>query len=143
MNKANASQIIKAIAESIKQDPAQFHFKVNITGMNVSASEGSTGMIVSAQGGGAGSKTIGLNVSLDNQKVQIAKKTADAALSQQMTQLYNTLNDIAEKLNTEKLNTEDKSAIENMYNSLKNTWVPGVITSIVGNILSLVIGIST
>ena len=106
--------------------------------MNVSASNGSTGMIVSAQGGGAGSKTIGLNVSLDNNKVQIAKKTADVALSQQMNQLYNTLNDIAEKLNT-----EDKSVIESMYNSLKNTWVPGVITSVLGNILSLVIGIST
>src|SRR3989344_6844019 len=127
MEKETASKIIKVIADSIKQDPAQFQFIVNISGMNVKTSGSSTGMIVSAQGGEAGSKTIGVNVSLDNQKVQIAKETADAAVSQQISQLYTTLNEIAEKLET-----EDKSIIENMYNSLKNTWVPGVISSVVG-----------
>ncbi len=137
MEKETASQLIKNIAEAIKNDPAQFHFNVNIFGMNVRASGGSTGMIVSATGGGPGSQTMGLSVSLNNHDIEIAKQTVNAALSQQMTQLYNTLNEIAEKLKS-----EDKSAVEGLYNSLKNTWVPGVVTSIIGNVLSLALGIS-
>jgi len=137
MEKETASQIIKNIAEAIKNDPAQFHFNVNISGMNVRASGGSTGMIVSATGGGPGSQTTGLHVSMNNHDIEIANQTANAALSQQMTQLYDTLNEIAEKLGT-----EEKDVIENLYNSLKNTWVPGVVTSVVGNVLSLALGIT-
>ena len=138
MEKQTAAQLIKIIAEAIKNDPAQFHFDLNISGMSISAKDNSTGMIVSATGGAPGSKTIGLNVSMNsNYNVEIVKKTANTALSQQVTQLYNTLNELAEKLEN-----GDKSGIEKLYNSLKNTWVPGVITSVVGNVLSLALGIS-
>jgi len=137
MEKEIASQLIKSIAEAIKNDPAQFHFNVNTSGMNIKASGGSTGMIISTTGGGPGSQTTGLHVSMNNHDIEIAKQTANTAWLQQMTQLYDTLNEIAEKLGI-----EEKSVIENMYNSLKNTWVPGVVTSVVGNILSSALGIT-
>ena len=138
MEKETASMLIKSIAEAIKKDPGQFHFTLKISGMNVRASGGSTGMIVSATGGGPGSQTSGLHISMDNHNIEIAKQNANAVQLQQMTQIYNTLNEIAEKLSL-----ENKGVIKNLYDSLKNTWVPGVVTSIVGNILSLVLGINT
>jgi hypothetical protein len=138
MDKDKAAMLIKAIAESIKNDPSQFQFNLNITGMHVAAQGGSTGLIVNATGGGHGSHTIGLNVGLNQTQIEIAKKTADTGISQQMTQLYGALIEIATRLNDEK----EKNTIERIYNSLKNTWVPGVITSVLGNILSLSIGIA-
>lgn len=138
MDKEKASQLIKAIAEAIKSDPGQFQFNVNVSGMNVSASNGSTGMIVSAHGGGPGSHTTGLNVSLDSNQIEIVKKTADSTLSQQMTQLYQTLIDISNQLNT----GDNARLIEKLYKSLKNTWVPGIIISVVGNLLSWTLGIA-
>lgn len=102
MEKETASQLIKNIAEAIKNDPAQFHFNVNISGMNVRASGSSTGVNVTTTGGGPGSQTTGLHISMNNHDIEIAKQTANDAVSQQVTKLYNTLNEIAEKLVAEK-----------------------------------------
>lgn len=137
MTKEQASQLIKDIAVSIKNDPTQFHFNVSITGMNVRAAGGSTGLIVSATGGGPGSNTTGLNVSLNQAQIDIARQGVSTALSEQVSALCDTLNQIAQSIEV-----ENKDRVRALYQSLLNTWVPGVITSVVGNVLSIAMGIS-
>jgi|GEM_PF-1802378 len=137
MDKEIASKLIKVIAESIKNDPAQFNFNISVIGTMATASNGGTGMSVSAIGGGVGSTTIGLQSSIGGPQIKIAKSSADAAMLEKIENLYSVLNEIAEKVKT-----ADKGTIEKLYNSLKNTWVPGVITSVLGNILSLSLGIN-
>lgn len=137
MDKEIASKLIKVMAESIKNDPAQFNFNISVIGTMATASNGGTGISVSAIGGGAGSTTIGLQSSVGGPQIKIAKSSADAAISEKVENLYGVLSEIAEKVKT-----DDKGTIEKLYNSLKNTWVPGVITSVLGNILSLSLGIT-
>jgi len=137
MDKEIASKLIKAMAEAIKNDPAQFHFNISIIGTMSTASNGGVGVSATAIGGGAGSTTIGLQSSVGSPQIKITKSSADAAISEKVENLYSILSEIAEKVKT-----DDNITIEKLYNSLKKTWVPGVITSVLGNILSLSLGIN-
>ena len=137
MDKEIASKLIKVMAEAVKNDPAQFNFNIDIIGAMGTASNGGTGISTTAVGGGPGSTTIGLQSSVGGSQIKITKSYADAAMLEKIENLYSALNEIAEKVKT-----DDKSTIEKIYNSLKNTWVPGVITSVLGKILSLSLGIT-
>lgn len=134
MQKEVASQLIKSIAEAIKNDPSQFQFTINFSGTTAIWWNGWPWIFAQAIGGWPWSNTIGFQSSLtvDNNTFDILKKSADQQISQQMTELYSKLNEIANKLNT-----EDKSTIEWLYSSLKKDWVPTVITWLVKTIITM------
>lgn len=137
MDVKEASEIIDSIAESIKIHPNQFHIEVNVTGQSIS-SYGGIGAVISATGGAPGSTTIGQSVSLNGAQIRIAQKAGITAVNQQIQSLVDTLNQISNEL---KAKQPDKSKIFKVYESLKGTWIPQLIVSVLGNILTKSIGI--
>ena len=131
MDVKEASEIINSIAESIKIHPNQFHIEVNVTGQSIS-SHGGIGAVISTTGGAPGSTTIGQSVSLDGAQIRIAQKAGITAMNQQIQSLVGVLNEISSEL---KAKQPDKSKISKIYESLKGTWVPQLIVSVLGNIL--------
>lgn len=137
MNKSEASQIINAMISSIKESPDQFKISVKVAGQSI-VSHGGIGQVVTATGGGAGSTTIGQKISVSSGDVTIANEKAFRALDEQFQALIGALEEIKTALSEE---SPDKSLITQIYQSLKNTWVPGLIISVLGNALSLSVGI--
>ncbi len=101
-------------------------------------SHGGTGLHIQATGGGPGSKTIGQQVSLNGSHIEIGRQRGLAAMEQQLQALVGVLDTIVEQL---KADTPDKSIVSRAYESLKGIWVPGVITSVLGYVLSKSIGL--
>jgi hypothetical protein len=134
MNTQEAAKIVDAIVNSLKENPTQFQLSVDVsmTGMSATAQDGGIGALGIAQGGGTG---IHASASMDNTKIQIAQRKAENAMNQEYQALIDTLSGIAQELRNE---SPDRSKVSSMYESLKGKWIPGVITSVVGNLISLV-----
>jgi hypothetical protein len=136
VERSEAAAVIRGIADSIRQNPAQFHINVTVVGQQVT-SHGGTGLSIHAVGGGPGSTTIGQTVSLQGAQVKISQQHATQALEQQFQALLTSLDTMASHLEAQ---APDKGVLSNLYHSLLNTWVPGVITSVLGTVLSKAIG---
>lgn len=139
MNEKEASEIIDSIIDSIKNNPNQFKIEINVTGQSISNVSGGIGLSVSATGGGPGSTTIGQKISMNGMQIRIAQKAGVDAMNQQMQTLIDSLSAISNELTSRK---PDIKKISKIYQSLKNTWVPSLITSMLGSILAKSIGIS-
>jgi hypothetical protein len=137
MNAQEAADIVRSISKSIRENPAEFRVNISIVGQQVT-SHGGTGQSISAVGGGSGSTTIGQRVGLSGTSVRISQDFATEAMNQELKALVDSLDAIAIELESASPN---KSKLEKIYNSLKGEWVPGVITSVIGNVLSKVIGL--
>lgn len=134
-----AVDIIKEMIQSLKNNPRQFHISINVTstGQKIT-SKGGTGLIVTATGGGPGSTTIGQKVSASGADIRILQESGVQARNAQFNALIQTLHKIAEQLQS---SSSDKNIITQLYNSLKKTWVPDIIVSIIGSILKKTIGL--
>jgi hypothetical protein len=132
MDTKEGIEIIKGIIQSIQDNPSQFHIDVKVIGQQIS-SYGGTGLIITATGGGPGSTTIGQNVSVNGSQIKIAQQRGNQAIQQQFEALIRVLQEISQQLES---SSPDKSKIQCLYQSIKNTWVPGIITSVVGSVLS-------
>lgn len=130
-----AAQLIEAIAKSIEQNPGQFHFTVNVTGTRATSIGGGTGLSVQVTGGGPGSQTTGFQSSISGANIEMAQKAADATISKQMSALVETLNSLVSELRQP---TPNKTRISSTLDSLKETWVPNVITSLIAGIITRV-----
>lgn len=137
MKCSEAAEIIRSMGTALIADPSQFHISITVVGQQVT-SYGGTGLHVTAVGGGPGSTTVGQSVSLGGAEVTIAQKRGAQAIDQQFQALIGALNAIASELEAPSPNRE---AIERVYKSLLHTWVPGVITSVVGTLLVKAVGL--
>jgi hypothetical protein len=131
MTSKEAAEVIRSVGAALIADPSQFHISVNVVGQQVTSS-GGTGLQVTAVGGGPGSTTVGQVVSQDGAQVAIKQQRGARAMDQQLQALINSLNNIASELES---SAPNRGTIERIYQSLLNTWVPGVITSVIGNLL--------
>ncbi len=131
----HAAKIIDAMVDSLKENPTQFQFNVNVsaTGLRATAQGGGIGAMGIAQGGGTG---IHASVSMNDSQIQIAQKRGEASIQEEYQALLRTLAAIAEELRAE---SPDRSKLKQMYEALKGKWIPGVITSVVGNLITLVV----
>ena len=132
-----AITIIESVTQSLKDNPSQFHITVNVTGQKIT-SHGGTGLSITATGGGMGSTTIGQMVSVDGSQIEISQNRGKQAMNEQFNALFITLTQIIDQLKAE---SPDRGIISRLYESLKNTWVPGVIASVVGSVLTSAIGL--
>jgi len=137
MDRTHAAQLVEAIRDSIIAEPNQFHIADNITGQKI-VSHGGTGLQITTTGGVAGSTTIGQKVSVDGAQIEITRQKGTAAIQQQMQALANALDELAEQLKSQE---PDKTIITRIYESLKQSWVPGVITSVVSCAVAKWIGL--
>jgi len=132
-----AITILESLAQSLIDNPSQFHITVNVTGQKIT-SHGGTGLSITATGGGISSTTIGQVVSSDGSQIEISQKRGQQAMNDQFNALLQTLTQIIDQL---KEPSPDKGVISRLFESLKNTWVPGVIISVVGSVLTSAIGL--
>lgn len=132
-----AVDIIEELIQSLKNNPSQFHISVNVIGQKIT-SHGGTGLSITATGGGPGSTTIGQKVSVGGADVRILQESGVQAMNAQFNALLQTLHKIAEQLQS---SSPDRGAISGLYNSLKNTWIPEIIATIVGSVLKRTIGL--
>jgi hypothetical protein len=137
MNAREGAEIVRAISDSLRANPAQFQMNITVTGQRVT-SHGGTGVRITAVGGGPGSTTIGQKVSLDGASIEISQARASEAMTQQLEALVDILDKIARELESP---SPDKPMLERTYRSLVGTWVPGVITSVIGNVLTKAVGL--
>ena len=136
MNTAEAADLVDEIRSSIRGNPSQFHIQINVTGQSV-VSHGGTALRVSATGGAAGSTTIGQQVLVGGSPVVIAQQRGQQAMDAQMQALQEVLSALSAQL---RASQPDKSVVKDLYEQLKDTWVPGVITSVVGSVVAKTIG---
>lgn len=137
MDAQEAAEVIRGVAISLREDPAQFHITVNVTGQKVT-SYGGTGLSITAVGGGPGSSTIGQSVTIGENEVEVAKTKGAVAMEEQVAALLRSLEAIASQLEAE---SPDVGFIRGAYRALLNTWVPGVITSVVGTVVAKAVGL--
>ncbi len=137
MNATEAAEIVEAIASSMRNNPAQFHLSISVIGQQVT-SYGGTGLSVSASGGGPGSSTIGQVVSTSGGQIQISQQRGIQAFEQQLNDLIASVNEIAQQLRQP---TPDRSTIKRILDSFANTWVPGVVTSVIGSVVTKSLGL--
>jgi hypothetical protein len=97
MTTDEAASLIRALADSIQSDPAQFHFSLTVVGTQASASApGATGLSVTTTGGGPGAHTVGFQSSATSGHVEIAQAAANEVVSAELTALVATLRDLAD-----------------------------------------------
>ena len=129
-----AADLIDMIAKSIQDKPSQFHFEIKITGTKATAIGGGVGLSVQAHGGGPGSTTIGYQSTLSGASIEIAQKTANEAIRQEMSALVQILGNLAVELRSA---SPDKKRISTVLDSLKQSWIPNLIASVVANIITM------
>ncbi|WP_125598667.1 hypothetical protein [Aeromonas salmonicida] len=137
MQKLDAIKIVQSLISSICESPDQFRINVSVTGQSI-VSHGGIGLVINAAGGAAGSKTIGQKISASSGDISIAYEKAGRALDEQFKALIEALETIKAQLGSK---DTDIGLVNTIYNSLKNTWVPGLILSVLGTALSASLGI--
>jgi hypothetical protein len=137
METDEAIAILESLTQSLRDNPSQFNITISVTGQRIT-SHGGTGLSITAMGGGIGSTTIGQVVSLDGSQIEISQSRGQQAMNEQFNALLQTLNQIIGQLRGP---SPDRGIITRLYESLRNTWVPGVITSVVGSVLTRTIGL--
>ena len=137
MESREAAGIVQAISDSLRSDPDQFQISINVVGQEITC-YGGTGLEISATGGGPGSTTVGQVVSVEGTQIQISRDQAEQAMTERVTALVNSLDAIAAELRSP---SPDKSSIQRIFDSLKDTWVPGLIIGVLSNVLSSAIGL--
>jgi hypothetical protein len=135
MTPKEAAAVIQAISQSLVSQPGQFTIQVNTTGQH-NVFQGGGKFQVTAIGGGAGSRTVGQKVSAQIGTIEIQQGTR--AFDTELQALVETLNKIANELDAP---SPDSGKIHSLYKSLLDTWVPGVITSVIGNVLQAALGL--
>ncbi len=133
METHEAAELVETIARSIAENPGQFHFEINITGTQATAIGGGTGLSVHAAGGAPGSSTIGFQSNISGANIKIAQKAANAAIEQEISALVRTLNELTFELRSK---TPDKKHINAILDSLKQSWIPNAIISMVTSIIT-------
>ena len=126
MKAVEAAELIEAIANSINKNPSQFNFQVNVIGTQGSAYGGGTGVSGQAIGGAPGSTAIGYQSSMNGASVEIANRTANARIQQEISELEESLSNIASELRRKE---PDRNRINTIMSSIKD-WAPDMIKSI-------------
>ncbi len=137
MTPAEAADVIEAMSQELRANPRQLHINISVIGQRVT-SYGGIGMQVTAVGGGPGSTTIGNQVSMGGANIELAQQQGAAAMEAQFAALLQTLANITTELRSAK---PDRSVIQRALDSLKNTWVPGVIIGVAGNVATKALGL--
>lgn len=133
----DAVDIIEGIIQSLKDNPKQFNISIHIAGQKIT-SYGGTGLSIIATGGESGSNTIGQVISANGADIQISQERGMKVMDDKFNALLQTLNKISIELQS---SSPDKGIIKQLYNSLTNTWVPGIIVSVISKLLTKAIGL--
>jgi hypothetical protein len=137
MTNIEAANIVATILESMRRNPAQFHFNVNVStigAMGIGGS-GGPGIVGIAQGGGVGFSATAASHS--QVQIQFAQGQADATINQQWAQIEKTREQLVAELRTSTLTRENA---DSFLGSLKKTWLPNVVITALSEVVKLFLG---
>jgi hypothetical protein len=137
MTNIEAANIVTTILESMRQNPAQFHFNVNVStigAMGIGGS-GGPGIVGIAHGGGVGFSATASSPS--QVQIQFAQGQANTAINQQWAQIEKTLEQLVAELRTSTLTQENA---DGFLGSLKKTWLPNVVVTVLTEVVRVLFG---
>ena len=137
MNPSEGAQLIETMLESMKRNPAQFQFNVNVTTVGAMGvgGPGGHGIVGIANGPGVGVYASASAPSA--MQIQIAEQSANQQLNTQFQAIQRTLEAIVQELKTQAMSAEKR---DGFIGQLKTTWLPNVLVTLVASILTAVIG---
>lgn len=137
MNNNEAAYLVEAILKSMRDNPAQFQFSVNVTTVGAMGigGVGGAGIVGIANGPGVG---VYASASAPSQmQIRIAEQSANHELNSQFTKIQTILESIAQELRN---NTLSREKGESFVGQLKTTWLPNVLVTAIAAILEKVFG---
>ena len=136
-NSVRRNAAIEAIDEAIKSlsnEPNQFSLLVKSTGLSiVHSGSGGTGMNVTVSGGAPGSKTTGLQISMDGNEIQVSQQAATEALKAESQKAIKVLQDLKNTLSKE---TVESGKVDSLLERLRKTYIPSIISSIITKLVT-------
>jgi hypothetical protein len=137
MKDTDAIRLIETILTSMRTNPAQFQFAVNITTVGAMGVGGSGGHGIVAIANAPGSTGFSASASAPSQMtIQIAEQRANQELNTQFAKIDQVLQQIVAELKSKIITTEK---IDNFLQQLKQTWFPKVLVSVITFILEKVV----
>ncbi len=132
MEPTEAAEIIRDMAASLRASPSQFNVVFgNVIGTSVVQRGPGTGLSVTVSAGGSGT-VIGFQSTA-------TVGGGDNRTAVETARIASALEAIAGELSATK---PDKGKVASLFEALGRTWVPGIITSVLGNLLTMALGIS-
>ncbi|MEQ8511241.1 MAG: hypothetical protein RJP96_02835 [Algiphilus sp.] len=128
MQASEAADVIEAMSDNLKSNPAQFHLQVSAVGQK-NVSYGGTAQSVTATGGGPGSKTTGLKVTASTGDIDIANRAADEAIAGQVNALCDELTALAADLRSSSPNARSR------LSKIGSMWAPSVVVAAVQHLV--------
>ncbi len=137
MNNNEAAFLVEIMLKSMRENPAQFNFSVNVTTVGAMGigGPGGAGIVGIANGTGVG---VYASASAPSQmQIQIVEQRANQELNAQFTKIQSVLEAIIADL---KNNTMSHEKSETFMGKLKSTWLPNVVVTAIAAILERVLG---
>lgn len=137
MNNNEAAFLIQTMLKSMRENPAQFNFTVNVTTVGAMGigGPGGAGIVGIANGPGVG---VYASASAPSQmQIQISEQRANQELNAQFTKIQSILESIITELENTTISREKS---ETFIGKLKSTWLPNVVIATIAAILEQVFG---
>ncbi|PXX14033.1 hypothetical protein [Nitrosomonas ureae] len=137
MNNNEAAFLIQTMLKSMRENPAQFNFTVNVTTVGAMGigGPGGAGIVGIANGSGVG---VYASASAPSQmQIQISEQRANQELNAQFTKIQSILESIITELENTTISREKS---ETFIGKLKSTWLPNVVIATIAAILEQVFG---
>jgi len=137
MNNNEAAFLIQTMLKSMRENPAQFNFTVNVTTVGAMGigGPGGPGIVGIANGPGVG---VYASASAPSQmQIQISEQRANQELNAQFTKIQSILESIIMELENTTISREKS---ETFIGKLKSTWLPNVVIATIAAILEQVFG---
>ena len=132
MTPREAATVVRAVAQALRNDPNQFAITVNVIGQQIT-SHGGTGLSLNVTGG-VGGTTVGQHVTASAGSLSIEQGRVSSAVQARLSDLATAIDEIANELEAPAPNT---SSIWARAKALGQGWSPGIIQSVLGNLLTL------
>jgi hypothetical protein len=137
MTNDEAVSLIQAMLASMRANPSQFHFDVNVTTVGAMGigGPGGHGIVGIANGPGVG---VYASASAPSAvQIQIAERSANDRLNAEFGTIQQALEGIIQELKNQSMTIAKR---DGFLAQLKSTWLPNVLVTILGSILSAVLG---
>jgi hypothetical protein len=133
MNTQEATTLIQSILDSMKTNPTQFNFNVSVKTIGAMGigGPGGAGIVGIANGGGIGFQASAASPS--SMQIEIAQQQANAHINAQADVALNALESIVQELRNQSMSVAKR---DGFIAQLKTTWLPNVVVTLVGAILS-------
>ncbi|ALQ50509.1 hypothetical protein [Nitrosomonas ureae] len=139
MNNNEAAFLIQTMLKSMRENPAQFNFTVNVTTVGAMGigGPGGAGIVGIANGSGVGVYASASASAPSQMQIQISEQRANQELNAQFTKIQSILESIITELENTTISREKS---ETFIGKLKSTWLPNVVIATIAAILEQVFG---